>query len=617
MITKPLPASPLVAVLVAVSLGLACVPASPPVRRAASSDDHGRAKKVAEFSLPGVRESRFLNAEANVKYVGSAICSGCHPTATETYLQTTHSKALDDPNPWHEPAAAHFRHTLSGRNYEVYYQDGQIWHRESIDIQDGEKLVLADYPMRYAIGSGNHSRSYIAALDGFLVESPITWYASKGRWDMSPGYDHERHRGFERAVDAGCLVCHAGRVTPIASAVAKVEMGELAIGCESCHGPGSLHALHHESNAHEPGAADYTIVHPGRMTRAEAEAVCSQCHLRSAATVLVRGRALADFRPGLHLEDFRVDYREELQDKSMTVVGHMEQMRRSRCYQNSETLTCTTCHDLHAKAGQLTPAYFRQKCLDCHVDCGLEAAERMKQDASDNCVGCHMPKTATDIPHFAFTHHRITLPSPIGGNVATSGLASGRLIATADISHLPAWEQDRCLALAYLEFSEGKSGDSRSRYRAQSLHLLEAIHSQGVDDVDVNAALARLYWEQGRLEEAILMAQDVTRIRSESRSLANALLVLGDSYMQLNQPLLARDALLRLVALRRQSEDWILLTDCQRALGEVQDAIQACRKAIEIQPGRSDAHLILAELYALVDNAEAASRHRGIAKELE
>ena len=43
--------------------------------------------------------------------------------------------------------------------------------------------------------------------------------------------------------------------------------------------------------------------------RDRAEAVCHQCHLQSRAYVDPRGRGLADYRPGLALEDFQHYYR--------------------------------------------------------------------------------------------------------------------------------------------------------------------------------------------------------------------------------------------------------------------------------------------------------------------
>jgi Tfp pilus assembly protein PilF len=63
----------------------------------------------------------------------------------------------------------------------------------------------------------------------------------------------------------------------------------------------------------------------------------------------------------------------------------------------------------------------------------------------------------------------------------------------------------------------------------------------------------------------------------------------------------------------------MMLANCLRGLGEVEvrDAIQACQNTIEIQPERGDAHLMLAELYATIGNAQAAAQHRGIMEKLD
>src|SRR5205085_11715982 len=96
-------------------------------------------------------------------------------------------------------------------------------------------------------------------------------------------------------------------------------------------------------------------------------------------------------------------------DDQMTVVGHVEQLRLSKCY-TDERLTCVTCHDPHAGKKPADPvAFYRQKCLDCHQQkgCTIPEPERRKQSAADDCARCHMPKGDTDVPHVAFTHHRI------------------------------------------------------------------------------------------------------------------------------------------------------------------------------------------------------------------
>ncbi len=211
-----------------------------------------------------------------------------------------------------------------------------------------------DVPIRYLIGSGHFCRSYLVEIDGFLHESPITWYTSKKKWDMSPGYDFPTHWGFERAVKTGCLACHAGRVEPVGDSLHRMTLHEKAIGCESCHGPGSKHEALHRAKKHVPGQEDLTIVQPSRLSRARLEAICTVCHLNGPASIPLRGRQDTDFRPGMPLTDYRIDYRFANGSEQMTVVGHIEQLRGSACYQKSERLTCLTCHDPHAKRNRKT-----------------------------------------------------------------------------------------------------------------------------------------------------------------------------------------------------------------------------------------------------------------------
>ena len=224
-------------------------------------------------------------------------------------------------------------------------------HQETLDDEQEGDLELCDFVVKYAIGSGRHSRSYLVEADGFLVESPITWYASKKAWAVSPGYDSPVHASFTRAAGEGCLKCHSGRVESIDGSMHRLKIHEQTIGCESCHGPGSLHVKYRADplSSSSAEALDKTIVNPAHLSRTLSEAICSQCHLRGVSTVIVRGRKLGDFRPGLPLTDFRINYHLERPSGAMKVVGHVEQMRNSRCYTKSTSLTCTTCHDPHSR----------------------------------------------------------------------------------------------------------------------------------------------------------------------------------------------------------------------------------------------------------------------------
>ena len=290
--------------------------------------------------VPPRSKSRFRNASENVDYVGSKRCAECHANQHATWAKTAHSRSMSRVTPEDEPPDTKFAHDKSGRAYEVVRVESRLHHRESLVLQDGTRVPLADHQVDYLVGSGRFSRTYLVELDGTLVESPVTWYAQRKAWDMSPGYDHMIHDSFRRRATHGCLMCHAGLVEPRQPQGFTFPHNELSIGCERCHGPGSLHARRHAGKVPKraPDVAgtshpeDPTIVHPGRLDRPLAEAICQQCHLQGDVKVTVRGRRPGDFRPGLPLSDQRIEFRLTGASSEMTVVGHVDQLRACLLY---------------------------------------------------------------------------------------------------------------------------------------------------------------------------------------------------------------------------------------------------------------------------------------------
>src|SRR5262249_9813286 len=140
------------------------------------------------FPLPPYSESRFRNTGPGAHYIGIAACAECHPRNHQSYMLTPHSRALADADPNREPPDGSFFHENPGRPYRVYRQDGQLRHEEVLKTAEGKEVARVDLPVRYLIGSGRFSRTYLLEVDGFLHESPVAWYTTKNRWDMSPGY---------------------------------------------------------------------------------------------------------------------------------------------------------------------------------------------------------------------------------------------------------------------------------------------------------------------------------------------------------------------------------------------------------------------------------------------
>lgn len=560
--------------------------------------------------------TQFENASEQVAFIGSQACGECHTEQSAGRSQTGHSRAFREIIEAEEPPDGSFHHQVSGRSYQVFRRDGQMWHSESLRTKAGTDVLLAEYPIKYLVGSGQLARTYLIEDHGFLAESPISWYASVNAWQLSPGFDYPRPFGFQRSVDERCLVCHVGRVSRQEQKLPEVEIHEQGISCERCHGPGALHAKHWEHGKPTDKDADFTIVHPARLPREEQESICAQCHLESAAFVDVRGRQWHQFRPGHALRYFVAHYRLDSSEDQLKVVGHVEQLRQSRCYQESSTLTCTTCHKSHQAPMTLrqTIEWHCKQCISCHSEpshqklCRLSTEERKREGTNDNCVTCHMPRSPTEAPHVASTLHRIGLHKRAipQAHALTEAVP---LVPVEDLSYMSLVDRERSLGLAYLVFADSEDGSRfRKIYLARAQGLLERLQAAGLADASVHAALAQLEFEKGDIQAASrsvrLALQDSNRLSPHVRLSTERFL--AQIYFQRSDFQSAQQILEQVVGQRRVADDWELLGACKKEMGDVSGALAAVERAAQINPDNLVLAWALVELSKLTNDV---SRH--------
>lgn len=576
-------------------------------------------RRAEVATLAAVRSSQFQNNGTAATYVGSDSCVQCHQDEHKSYLSTSHSRAFRIADPRQEPPDGELFDPASGRSYQIYREADQLRHRETFPIENNQRLELADHTVRYVVGSGEHARTFLVeTADGFLAESPVSWFASRQSWALSPGFE-TNNAGFARPVYSDCLFCHTGRSEAIEGNRSRVKIHAMSIDCERCHGPGSLHLEKQNDSTVATSNIDLTIVNPGHLSRRQNEAICVQCHLDGAASADVRGRHMHDFRPGQFVEDYRIHYTLDVPSTSMKVVGHVEQLHLSDCYRGSKTLTCTTCHEAHqVPTVEDRLDFYRAKCLDCHDQqpCAMPEARRLEQSPQDDCMVCHMPSSPTDVLHVPATHHRIGMhleePTPPDSSQL------GDLIPLGDISHLPKLEQDRCLGLGYLDLSVAERDPQLSEaYRVRARDLLEDVKNRGLMDPEVDATLAKIYHRENP-PKSIQFAESVLHsgnLQTDTRT--KALFALSNAYLSLRQTDLAIQPLEQLVQLRRQAGDWFLLGVCRYQAGDVEGALLAAHQAAEIRPDRPDFQALLAELYRQNGQSELAANHERRAKQLQ
>ncbi|QDU19717.1 tetratricopeptide repeat protein [Urbifossiella limnaea] len=576
-----------------------------------------RPRPVVEPAAPETAASPYLNTRPGVAYVGSAVCVGCHDKDHASYLKTGMSRSA-------APAAAPgapdgtFEHAASGRRFEVRRVDGTPRHREFLLDPARADAVLTDLPVAFALGSGRHAQTFACDADGFLAESPVTWYASRQGWGMSPGYDKPVHRGFERPIGPLCVYCHMGRVERLDRSTHKYRVVEAAIGCERCHGPGELHVSHWQDTPGEhparDGPGDLTVVNPRRLPRALAEAVCQQCHLAGDTFVSPPGRTIADYRPGLPLEDFHVVFSLVDPDRGMTVTGHVEQMHQSKCYQRSGTLTCATCHNPHGfpdAAGRA--AHFRGVCLTCHTEaaCKSPPAARRAADPENGCVHCHMPTGRTDIPHVAFSHHRVGIHTDAAPPPPPRGSAREVLEPFHDLSRFGESARKRALGIAYTKGgAHTEIGPAARDLTRRGRDLLAEAWDAGARDSEVAASLAVTGFRLG-LPDARAYAEAALKdaaLDPEPRT--DALFLLGDDAYRRGDYAAAADHFRELTRIRRTSADWSYLARCELARGRRDEALRLFETAASIGSMNPRLRSELVDLLERGGDRDRAARHR-------
>jgi Tfp pilus assembly protein PilF len=578
----------------------------------------------AARSRDAYADSPFQNARPGVAYVGDAACARCHHEIAAEYHSHPMGRSLAlIASDWEGPpvtAAAGLPFEAKGWQYNIERRDRHIVHKATRRSAEGSVLAEIEAEVRFALGSGTRGTTFLIERDGFLFQSPISWFAQKGRWDISPGYGELNARpNFERIIEPECLFCHVNQVRPVAGTLNRYEPQIFeghAIGCERCHGPGALHV----NRSGESTEFDLTIVNPAKLAPALRDSVCQQCHLQGWFRFSRGGHEFSDFRPGLPMHRFMAVFvRTNDKASKLELAGQVEQMESSRCFRASQRqLGCISCHDPHrlpAPAGKA--AYFRRRCLECHEKkgCALQLAERQFRGPGEDCIACHMPRSAvTNIPHMAETDHRIPrgVPSPVPRGPHDAPGLPGELMPRNFHRELMTDEERRDAArdLGVALESVARilySSPAMARVAAtQALPLLEEAVRDRPDDLTASESLGYALGVLNRRQDALRVYEEILRVEPARESTLH-------SYARvLNQdqrPDLARLALQKTIAVNpwRSNYRLALANACYKA-GDWPGSIAACGEALRLNPDLFEARSLLVQSHlrsGALDKADA------------
>lgn len=452
------------------------------------------------ISSAAAEQVAYRNTSLSVAYIGSRACAGCHPQIYKDYSRTVMGRSMTlaaVPEQLAKVADATpvYSEQLN-RHFEVSRQGTELYQAEYEMDDSGHEVFRTTHKLDYVIGSGTNGYTYLVRRGDYLFQAPLSYYVQKRAWGLSPGYE-AADNGFNRPIAAACIACHSGRPQAVrdrAGLFRDPPFLELAIGCESCHGPGALHAAETAQGRHRSGTSDLGIVNPARLPASLAEDICMNCHQGGDTRILWPGKNYSDFRPGTPLYQtlaiLRIP-RERSTAGDADLLEHHFSMHISRCYRASGgRLSCFTCHQIHAiPRSSEAAAFYRARCLTCHSDasCKLPKPQRARQ--ADDCVKCHMPKRQVEIiAHSALTNHRI--PARLGEPLPDATFAPSTP-GTPDLIfwNAPADSKAHMLPPIMLLQAYGELMEKEPLYQIRYLALLDELAKSTPDEPLVQASL--------------------------------------------------------------------------------------------------------------------------------
>jgi predicted CXXCH cytochrome family protein len=346
-----------------------------------------------------VRREPPPNAEKH--FVGSEKCASCHQDVYNRWKDTLMAKVIQDPAKHPEAIVADFstpNPLVTFRKEDIAFTYGTKWKQRYFSKRGDDYYV---FPAQWDVRAKTWRR--------YFVENGTDWWAV-----------HYPPDQMQRPTGPLCDGCHSVNYD-----IKTKTVTEWNVGCEKCHGPGSLHVEF-------PVAK--TIVNPAKLDGVRADDVCLQCHSQGQPRTKPLDGVYYDwpvgFKPGDRLSDVWALEEHDLGKETFTHwpdgTAHKNRMQGNDFVQSvmyERGVTCASCHDAH---GTEYNAQLRQPveriCLDCHAPGGpngpraatLEAHTHHRPESTGSqCVACHMPKIETEgVPGAFVRSHTFKFVTP-------------------------------------------------------------------------------------------------------------------------------------------------------------------------------------------------------------
>lgn len=503
-------------------------PAAPAIEEVSPTSTQEKANPTTLPPQPAVTEAGvtsesnvvFRNLSGEVRFVGSEKCAPCHLKIYKDFMRTPHGQAATLPigRPELRDLSAEGVSVCEqdrSHCFKVFRENGEYYMSQYEPGPNNAELSKDTQKIAYALGAPMAGVGYVIRRGNYLFEAPLSYYAGSQDmhpqgWGLSPGYEKNAY-GFARPVVGSCMYCHVGRslvVDDASNLYQNTPIGELKVGCESCHGPGALHVDEQRKHIAASGKIDTSIVNTAHSSPRINDDTCIYCHEFGEARIPQPGKKFEDFRPGTPLLNTMAIF------KTRPIMGWnmmewSDEMVQSKCYRASYgSLNCDSCHDPHASpTPREAPAFYRSKCLSCHQEqsCRKTLQKRRSTTPSDNCVSCHMPKHVA--PRFVMlgtqgTSHRIVKyeaqPLPAQVKNQAPDPATGLIL----VNKIPGSPQTRLSPLVLLQAYQAVLARNPNRADLSTRYdlVLDGLAKSNPHNLTVLRALAKRELSKGSPE---------------------------------------------------------------------------------------------------------------------
>jgi nitrate/TMAO reductase-like tetraheme cytochrome c subunit len=355
------------------------------------------------------------NRHAFEEFTGSQTCMNCHKEIYGSHLTTAHYlssaiASLESIKGSFEMGSNTFQFS-NGSLVSMEKRGDSLFQVEYINGRERRNHVID-----IVIGSGAKGQSFLYWGGNKLYQHPMTYFTAANQWSNSPGYPNKVM--FQKPVTARCLECHvtyAYKVSDTSRIQEEFDRNKILYGidCEKCHGPAAQHVAFHTANDSVAGAK--FITNPAKFTRQQSLDLCALCH---GGGLLKKSGPSFGFTPGDAISNYFVW--DTINNRTAYLDVHGNQfglMLQSKCFTQSTTLTCGSCHDSH-KNERDNLTVFSQRCMNCHTT-GHNNFCKEKSLPADilktNCIDCHMP----DLPSRSIVVQLQNEPVPVASLLRT------------------------------------------------------------------------------------------------------------------------------------------------------------------------------------------------------